>query len=264
NTSNASDLTNYQVEVSVTYDADMQGDFDDIRFTDSDGISLIDHWRETHTDSSSATFWVEVPSISGSSSKTIYMYYGSSSVSSASNGANTFVLFDSFDTDDDGNSTWLLSSGREDQSGIYNPNTGYAYIFGGDDTSQALNEIIKINTSDGQVTVLDSTLPTGRFKAPAVWDEDNSIAYIYGGRNSYQATAYDTIISFDPSTDVVTTLSETLPQSSAEFAAVWDSDQNVTYIFGGYTGNNSNTLLTTILKHDPSTGVVETLSESLP
>jgi hypothetical protein len=84
NTGNSSTLTNYQVQVSVTYDSDMQADFDDIRFTDNDGTTLIDHWLETKTDSTSATFWVEVPSIPASSNKTIYMYYGNSGASTAS------------------------------------------------------------------------------------------------------------------------------------------------------------------------------------
>ena len=96
NTSGTSTLTNYQVQVSVTYDSHMQSDFDDIRFTDSDGAALIDHWRETYTTSTSATFWVEVPSIATSSTITIYMYYGNSTATSASNGDNTFDFFDDF------------------------------------------------------------------------------------------------------------------------------------------------------------------------
>ncbi|MHB9019530.1 MAG: DUF2341 domain-containing protein [Minisyncoccota bacterium] len=49
-------------------------DYGDVRFTDSDGSTLIHHWRENDKKS-----WVEVPSISASSQKTIYMYYGNSS-----------------------------------------------------------------------------------------------------------------------------------------------------------------------------------------
>jgi hypothetical protein len=49
----------------------MQADFDDIRFTDDDQTTLIDHWREEYTASTSATFWVEVPIIDAASTKTI-------------------------------------------------------------------------------------------------------------------------------------------------------------------------------------------------
>jgi len=91
-----SGLTDYQVRVDVTYDADMQPDFDDIRFVDSDDSTELSHWRESYTASTSAIFWVKVPSIP-SGSKTIYMYYGNAAASSASDGTATFVFFDDFD-----------------------------------------------------------------------------------------------------------------------------------------------------------------------
>jgi len=96
-TGSASTPANYQVKIDVSYDSDMLADFADIRFTDSDGKTLIDHWRESFLASNSAVFWVEVPdSIPANSSKTIYMYYGNPSASSASNGNKTFDFFDDF------------------------------------------------------------------------------------------------------------------------------------------------------------------------
>jgi hypothetical protein len=89
-TGSGSQETNYQVKVDVTYDSDMQADFDDIRFADSDGATEIDHWRESYTPSTSAVFWVEVPTIP-TGGTTIYMYYGNSTASSASSLANTFT-----------------------------------------------------------------------------------------------------------------------------------------------------------------------------
>jgi hypothetical protein len=91
-------LTDYQVRVDVTYDADMQPDFDDIRFRDSDGSTELAHWRESYTDSTSAVFWVKVPSIP-SGSKVIYMYYGNDAADSASDGDATFIFFDDFSGD---------------------------------------------------------------------------------------------------------------------------------------------------------------------
>ncbi len=87
--------TNFQVKVDVTFDADMQADFDDIRFVDSDDLSEIDYWRESYTASTSATFWVEVPSIPGN--KTIYMYYDNAAVSTTSSGSATFEYFEDFE-----------------------------------------------------------------------------------------------------------------------------------------------------------------------
>jgi hypothetical protein len=97
--STAGAQTNYQVEVTVAYDSDMQADFDDIRFTKSDGSTALDFWLESKTNSVTADFWVEVDSIPASPSTVdIHMYYGNTSASSASNGVNTFLFFDDFKT----------------------------------------------------------------------------------------------------------------------------------------------------------------------
>lgn len=82
-------LTNYQVKITASYDSDMQSDFKDIRLTQGDGVSLIAHWVESYTPSTSADFWVKVPSIS-TTVTTIYMYYSNPSASSASNLSATF------------------------------------------------------------------------------------------------------------------------------------------------------------------------------
>ncbi|MDY6834320.1 MAG: DUF2341 domain-containing protein [Chloroflexota bacterium] len=128
-------LTNYQVEVFLTYDSDMQSDFDDIRFTDSDKVSLLPYWTETYTDSTSGTFWVKIPSIPAASSMTIYAYYGNPAVASLSDGDATFEFFDDFEDGDisdwsqygSGTVAWandsgngvLLKTANNDPSGGY-------------------------------------------------------------------------------------------------------------------------------------------------
>ena len=93
--------TDYQIKLEVTYDTDMQGDFDDIRFTAADGGTLLDYWLEVSTPSVASTFWVEVSSIPAwPATTTIYIYYGNLSASSVSNGQATFILFDGFDYQD--------------------------------------------------------------------------------------------------------------------------------------------------------------------
>jgi hypothetical protein len=94
-----STLTDYQIGLTVSYDSDMQPDFADIRFIDSDNTTELGHWRQSYTASSSAIFWVKVPSIPASGTKKIYMYYGNLAASSASSGAATFDFFDDFSGD---------------------------------------------------------------------------------------------------------------------------------------------------------------------
>ena len=84
--------TDYQVRIPVTYNSHMQADFDDIRFTDNDTITLLDYWRESYIASTSAVFWVEVADDLGSN-QNISMYYGSSA-GSLSNGETTFLFYE--------------------------------------------------------------------------------------------------------------------------------------------------------------------------
>lgn len=68
----------------------------DVRFTKSDGVTLLDHYREEY-DASDGTWWIELDSLAGSGDTDFYIYYGKSSDSDASNGDNTFIFFDDFE-----------------------------------------------------------------------------------------------------------------------------------------------------------------------
>ena len=133
-------LSDYQISVDVTYDSDMQPDFDDIRFADADGATLLSYWRETYTASTSATFWVNVPSVPAGT-KDIFMYYGNVAVSTTSDGDATFEFYDDFE---DGDISDWSSYGSgvvqiADDSGNYvllktannDPNGGYSLFNNG-------------------------------------------------------------------------------------------------------------------------------------
>jgi len=74
----------------------MQSDFDDIRFVDDKG-NILPYWIENKVDSNYAEVWVKVPEIPANSNKTIWLYYGNPSVTSASNGDKVFEFFDDFE-----------------------------------------------------------------------------------------------------------------------------------------------------------------------
>jgi hypothetical protein len=93
NSSNGA-LTSFALQIGAA----CQSDFDDIRFTNSDGTTLLDYWIESisgTTPNQIATIWVEFDSI-GTTDTTFYMYYGNSSATAYSNGPNTFLFFDDF------------------------------------------------------------------------------------------------------------------------------------------------------------------------
>jgi hypothetical protein len=104
NTHNANTLTDYQILVTVNTAAlisasKMKSDCSDIRFADSDGMTLLNYWIEPRTVNTSSTkIWVKVPTIPASSVKTIYMYYGNPSASSVSNGSDVFLLFNDWES----------------------------------------------------------------------------------------------------------------------------------------------------------------------
>ena len=92
-------LTNFPLLVRIHQDANIgaaaQNDGDDIRFTASDGITVLPYEREDFSVSSgsgSGNFWVKVPSISSTADTTVYLYYGKAD---ATNGQDVTNVWDS-------------------------------------------------------------------------------------------------------------------------------------------------------------------------
>lgn len=104
-----SNLTNFQVLVELqghTNNSTNYIDFtkikangDDIRFTESDGETLLNYWIESFNDTEkTARIWVKINSIAASTTTRIYIYYNNQSASAASNGTNTFIFFENFES----------------------------------------------------------------------------------------------------------------------------------------------------------------------
>jgi hypothetical protein len=72
-------------------------DFSDIRFTASDGTTLLSYWIESYTVSGSATVWVKINDDLSTNPTTIYIYYGNPNATSLSNGDAVFNYFDQGD-----------------------------------------------------------------------------------------------------------------------------------------------------------------------
>ncbi|MGW8247771.1 MAG: DUF2341 domain-containing protein, partial [Acidiferrobacterales bacterium] len=76
-------VSNYPIPIVLT-DADLsvaQNDGGDLLFTDSDGVTKLDHEIETWTKTSGTLVaWVRIPSMTAGTNKTIYLYYRNPSV----------------------------------------------------------------------------------------------------------------------------------------------------------------------------------------
>ena len=101
----AGDLTNFQVRIdlnssNVGSSFDWSSNGSDIRFTNSTDDLLnfwIENWNSTGQE---ATIWVNVTSLPNNTNTTIYIYYGNSEATSKSNGTETFIFFDDFESGD--------------------------------------------------------------------------------------------------------------------------------------------------------------------
>lgn len=116
-------VTNYQMRLLVGEssgatgeDVDCGGscksDFSDLRFTTSDGQTLLDYYIQDTSGASPnglADIWIEFDSI-GTGATTFYMYYGKSNATAVSSGVNTFVFFEDFNglstADLNGQNSW--------------------------------------------------------------------------------------------------------------------------------------------------------------
>lgn len=90
-------LSAFPFPARITADTDVgalaQATGYDIRFTASDGTTLLDHERDTFAVTAGAAtglWWVEIPSWSALVATTIYMYYGKADAPDVSSGPNTF------------------------------------------------------------------------------------------------------------------------------------------------------------------------------
>jgi hypothetical protein len=98
--------TNYLVQVTVYYGSGTdsggnvylnslcQTNFGDVRFTASDGLTLLNYYMSSETASNKADFWVQDPDNLSNVNSTIYIYFGKSGAVTTSNGVATFNLFE--------------------------------------------------------------------------------------------------------------------------------------------------------------------------
>ncbi len=90
--------TNFNVLVKITYESEMNANFSDIRFVDSDDNTELTHYLVYKVDSNVAYYWVRIPNLN-KNNYTFWAYYHNSSASSAAVSESTFFStpYDSFD-----------------------------------------------------------------------------------------------------------------------------------------------------------------------
>jgi hypothetical protein len=102
NTGNASILKNFQVNLNVSWNSNMNANFSDIRiYNDTSGL-LVPYWNESVVNSSYANIWFNASSIPASiwTNTTYYLYYNNSSAKTLSNGNATFIQWHGADSNE--------------------------------------------------------------------------------------------------------------------------------------------------------------------
>lgn len=115
----ATTYTNVVVKVAVTYDSDMQSDFDDLRFTDASGTTTLSYFVERYTASTDADVWVKVPTLTAADTTSIFMYYKNATASSTSSSTRAFIVAEDFN---DGSITDYTGD-----TGLFSATAGFAY-----------------------------------------------------------------------------------------------------------------------------------------
>lgn len=134
----------------------------------------------------------------------------------------------------------VLPSARAFTSNVW---TGqYAFIFGGTDGTNALDEIVRFDPNADALVVLESRLPSARWGTSAVWT--GQVALIFGGADA-AGVPTDEVVEFNPLTGSVQVVGA-LPSARLLTSAAWTGTK--AFIFGGSDGTNP---LADIVGFDP-------------
>ncbi|MCA9354007.1 MAG: DUF2341 domain-containing protein [Candidatus Kaiserbacteria bacterium] len=149
--SDATPYTDVAVKLTVPYDADMQTDFDDLRFTDASGTTSIEYWKERYNTGSEATVWIKVPTLAADAVTEIYMYYGNVSATSSSDASNTFDVYDDFEDNDI--SEYSGDTHLFNTAGTFAYGGGYGLDTAGNESAKATDGIARtdVTVSQGQI-----------------------------------------------------------------------------------------------------------------
>jgi hypothetical protein len=232
NSSNANNLTNYQDAVSLSstnFDfTKAQTNGNDLRFTDTDGTTLINYWIETYNSTKKAAkIWVNVPTIPANAQKIIYMYFGNPAASSASNGKSTFNFFDDFS-----DPAWQQLPNMPVQAADTTagaPVNNIFYIIGGynNTATNPLNTVYAFDPSTNTYTQ-KANMPTARWGMLAV--PFNGQIYVFGGFTGGGGSSSTKNQVYNPATNSWTTKSP-LPASIAWEGITGCTDGSKIYLF---------------------------------
>ena len=188
-------LTGYQVKIvmdtaTLITAGKMQADCDDIRVVNTDQNAELDFWINPETINTTTTeIWAKVAI--PSSGTTLYVYYGNSSATSASSGADTFEFFDDFESyttgalsgqggweNTKGSTIVVEEDGRKMIQVIAGNLPRHSCNFG-DNYERAVNVRAKVKVASEQLTI--ALFDGNTASSPGYNDYLNGYVYIFYG-----------------------------------------------------------------------------------
>lgn len=156
-TGGTSTPVNYQVKLTISYEPEMQADFNDIRFNTKTG-TYIDYWIETYTTSTVATVWIELPgAIANPGSDIILMYYGNPGLSDGGDVGNTMVFGDDFNDASLDTSKWTKT---EVGAATISESGGVLTAYSGIELGNHSYVLSDVNISTGTIIEVNAALPS--------------------------------------------------------------------------------------------------------
>ena len=229
NTQSSVALTNYQVKISLpaTFDfANTQSNGNDIRFTASDGVTLLSYWIQSYSPSAkTGTIWVNVPALPADAVTTIYMYYDNPAAAAASSGSSTFPFFSNFSDPAWTSLPAMPFNAADETAALVN---GKFYIIGGynNTATNPLASDYQFNPATGAYTAMAS-MPTARWGPISA--AIGNIIYVFGGdTSSNTGTAANQ--SYNPATNTWAKLAS-LPAALAFQGITGCTDGTNMYLF---------------------------------
>ncbi|MEK7462460.1 MAG: DUF2341 domain-containing protein [Patescibacteria group bacterium] len=251
----ATTYTDAVVQVNVTFDSDMQADFDDLRFTSENGTTIIPHWIGSSTNSSAAEVWVKVPSLPAEGTANLFMYYNHPTATSSASVDNTFLAADDFEDNDiteySGQTTLFGTAGTFAYDGAYGlDNAGdegnRANLGGIYRTDQTINqgETIRywqyIDTAAGDDTCTKFAVQSG--------SPNNNYSVCVGQFGVDRFALAENAIENDTSGTVLASSTVSYSNGWYEIEVVWETDDDIIASLYDSTG----TLVTSISDNDPT------------
>ncbi|MFZ5391908.1 MAG: DUF2341 domain-containing protein [Patescibacteria group bacterium] len=172
NNNNVDALDDYQVvfNLDTKYLVDsgkVLSSGNDLRFTDSDGLTLLDYFIHTDLNNVNTKIFIKIPEVGADSQKKIYMYYGNPSAEAASS-ESALDFYDDFEDGIINSTKWPTQSigsyiteenGQMKMTGI---RAGNYYLQSPAISSANLNAVIEAQTST-------PTLPTNCWSPVSWW-----------------------------------------------------------------------------------------------